>query len=103
MSDEEIDLNALSDEDLVTQMHDDLYDGPATIDGRVARVRLAGHLDPIDGQYHWRGTVFDTLPDDARNPMTVTIERRSASARFTERSQQGGYSITGVGVPPFAR
>ena len=29
MSDEEIDLNALSDEDLVTQMHDDLYDGLA--------------------------------------------------------------------------
>ncbi|MEX7472040.1 diiron oxygenase [Mycobacterium adipatum] len=89
--------------EIVAAEDDDLYDGPATIDGRVARVRLAGHLDPIDGQYHWRGTVFDTLPDDARNPMTVTIERRSASARFTERSQQGGYSITGVGVPPFAR
>ncbi len=29
MSDEEIDLNALTDEDLVTQMHDDLYDGLA--------------------------------------------------------------------------
>ena len=29
MSDEEIDLNALSDEELVTQMHDDLYDGLA--------------------------------------------------------------------------
>ena len=31
---------------------EDLYDGPATIDGREVRVRLAGHLDPIDGQYH---------------------------------------------------
>ena len=29
MSDEEIDLNALSDDELVTQMHDDLYDGLA--------------------------------------------------------------------------
>ena len=29
MSEEEIDLNALTDEDLVTQMHDDLYDGLA--------------------------------------------------------------------------
>ncbi|MSO94676.1 MAG: cobalamin-binding protein [Thermoleophilia bacterium] len=29
MSDEEIDLNALADDDLVTQMHDDLYDGLA--------------------------------------------------------------------------
>ena len=29
MSDEEIDLSSLSDEDLVAQMHDDLYDGLA--------------------------------------------------------------------------
>jgi methylmalonyl-CoA mutase cobalamin-binding domain/chain len=29
MSDDEIDLKSLSDEDLVTQMHDDLYDGLA--------------------------------------------------------------------------
>jgi hypothetical protein len=31
----------------------DLYDGPATIriddEERVVRVRLAGHVDPIDG------------------------------------------------------
>ncbi|MCF6388311.1 diiron oxygenase [Mycobacterium sp. MBM] len=82
---------------------EDLYDGPATIDGRTCRVRLTGHLSPIDGQYHWQGTVFETLPDDSHNPLSVTIGSQSASARFTERSQQGGYSITGVGVPPFAR
>jgi methanogenic corrinoid protein MtbC1 len=29
MADEELDLNSLSDEDLVSQMHDDLYDGLA--------------------------------------------------------------------------
>ena len=29
MAEEELDLNSLSDEDLVTQMHDDLYDGLA--------------------------------------------------------------------------
>eukprot|EP01037_Dinobryon_pediforme_P009531 gene9531-9607_t len=27
MADDELDLNSLSDEDLVAQMHDDLYDG----------------------------------------------------------------------------
>ena len=48
-------------------------------------------------------TVFDTPPDDARNPISVSIGRQSASARFTERSQQGGYSIAGVGIPPFPR
>ena len=29
MSDEDIDLNALTDDELVAQMHDDLYDGLA--------------------------------------------------------------------------
>ena len=29
MSEDELDLNSLSDEDLVLQMHDDLYDGLA--------------------------------------------------------------------------
>jgi len=82
---------------------EDVYDGPATIEGRVSRVRLTGHLDPIDGQYHWQGTVFAALPDDARSPLSITIDKQAASARFTERSQQGGYSIAGVGTPPFAR
>ncbi len=81
----------------------DVYDGPATIDGRICRVLLAGRLDPIDGRYHWQGTVFDMLPDDARGPLPVTIDKQTAMARFTERTQQGSYSIAGVGVPPFVR
>ncbi|HTM85572.1 MAG TPA: DUF4873 domain-containing protein, partial [Mycobacterium sp.] len=44
----------------------DTYDGPAelTHDGREhpARVRLAGHFDPIDGHYHWQGTLYADLP-----------------------------------------
>lgn len=82
---------------------EDVYDGPATVDGKAVRVRLTGHLHPIDGQYHWQGTVFETLQDGARNPISITIGDRTASARFTERTQQGGYSIAGVGAPPFAR
>ncbi|WP_304106945.1 diiron oxygenase [Mycolicibacterium bacteremicum] len=82
---------------------DDLYNGPATVDGRDVQVLLAGHLDPIDGQYHWQGTVLEPLPEGARNPVSVTIGERTAAARFTERSQQGGYSIAGVGTPPFPR
>ena len=38
---------------------DDLYDGPAmvTVGERSfpSRVRLTGHLDAIDGRYHWQG------------------------------------------------
>lgn len=85
----------------------DVYDGVAAIrigdDERTARVRLAGHLDPIDGRYHWQGTVFDQLPDDTKLPrqITITIGDRDAPARIVERPPQGGYSIAGVGAPPY--
>jgi hypothetical protein len=89
-------------------VQDDLYDGRATVhiddDGRDVRVRLAGYFDPIDGQYHWQGTVLEPLPgaDKFPQPATVTIGNRSAAARITERTPQGGYSVVGVGAPPFA-
>ncbi|MGU3500630.1 diiron oxygenase [Mycobacterium sp. C31M] len=80
---------------------EDIYVGAATVDGREVRVRLAGHLHPIDGQYHWQGTVLDDRTPS--RTLTVTIGERTAEAKFTERSQQGGYAIAGVGVPPFPR
>jgi hypothetical protein len=85
-----------------------LYDGPATLrvadDDHSVRVRLTGRLDPIDGKYHWRGTVFGTLPDEVlkRPEGLLTANGRTAAARLTERSPQGGYSVTGTGAPPFA-
>jgi hypothetical protein len=65
---------------------------------------LAGHIDPIDGRYHWQGTVFDELPVDAKLPkqITVTVGDHHAKARIVERPPQGGYSVAGVGAPPFA-
>ena len=86
----------------------DIYDGPATIrDGdeeRTVRVRLSGHLEPIDGRYHWQGTVFESLPDGAKLPQQVilAVGENRAEARITERTPQGGYSVAGVGAPPFA-
>jgi cation diffusion facilitator CzcD-associated flavoprotein CzcO len=89
--------------------HDDTYDGPATLTlagtRHQVRVRLTGHLDPIDGQYHWQGTVFATLPAQLlkqTRAVTLAVEQRSASARITEQSPQGTHSIAGVGAPPFA-
>lgn len=85
----------------------DLYDGPATVSlgeiERTVRVHLCGHLDPIDGRYHWQGTVFDTLPDGTKlpQPATLSVGDNSVEARITERPPQGGYSVTGVGSPPF--
>jgi uncharacterized protein DUF4873 len=85
----------------------DRYDGPATLtlagNSRQVRVRLSGRVDPIDGRYHWQGTVFDQLSDElvrARS-LTVNVGERSASARITELTPQGTYSIAGAGTPPF--
>jgi hypothetical protein len=89
-------------------VHDDTYGGPATLaSGEICqqvRVLLSGHVDPIDGQYHWQGTVFDALPTDLKRArtLTLTVGERSASARVTEETPQGTHSIAGVGAPPFA-
>ncbi len=93
---------------LVEADPDEVYDGPACLRvgeaDRDVRVRLTGHLDPIDGRYHWRGTVFGGLPDDVlkQNPASLTVNGRTVDARVCERTPQGGYSIAGVGAPPFA-
>jgi Domain of unknown function (DUF4873) len=89
-------------------VQDEVYDGPATVhiadDARDARVRLAGHIDPIDGRYHWQGTLFADLPEaKLPQPVTVTVGEQTADARIVERTPQGVYSVVGVGAPPFAR
>ena len=82
-------------------VHDDIYDGPATLTvaevGRQVRVRLTG-------QYHWQGTIFGQLPADLTRARTVTMAAgdHSASAGITEATPQGTHSIAGVGAPPFA-
>jgi hypothetical protein len=86
---------------------DDVYDGPATItvDGHdhPVRVRLTGRLEPIDGRYHWRGTVFADLPAVLLpHEVEVAVGDRTAGARLTERTPQAGYSVAGTGSPPFA-
>jgi Domain of unknown function (DUF4873) len=97
--------------DLVSSvgMRDDIYDGPATVTvadiPREARVRIAGHIDPIDGQYHWQGTLFGQFPASAQTrvrTVTLVVGDRNVSARITEETPQGTYSIAGVGAPPFA-
>jgi cation diffusion facilitator CzcD-associated flavoprotein CzcO len=87
---------------------DGTYDGDATLAIADAvhpvRVRLRGHLDPIDGRYHWQGTVFSSLPDDAlklTRGVTLTVGERSVPARIVEQTPWGTHSIAGVGAPPF--
>lgn len=86
---------------------DAVYDGQAmvVIDDRnhEAHVRLTGRVDPVDGHYHWQGTIFDTgldvrLPKD----VMVTVGERTAAGRLTERTPWSTFSVTGQGAPPFA-
>lgn len=88
---------------------DDTYDGAATLEIAGTRhpvqVRLHGHVDPIDGNYHWQGTVFDRLPHDLlqrTREATVTVGQHSAPARIVEQTPWGGHSVAGVGAPPYA-
>jgi Domain of unknown function (DUF4873) len=85
----------------------EIYDGPATLtvsgSDHAVRVRLTGHLDPIDGKYHWQGTVFGAtseLPAGSR-PVILATDALTTQARITEQTPWGSYSITGVGTPPF--
>jgi cation diffusion facilitator CzcD-associated flavoprotein CzcO len=101
------DLSATPAED------DETYDGAAMLTIGDAchpvRVRLTGHLDPIDGNYHWQGTVFsslaDRLPDEGLKQgraATLTVGNCSAPARIVEQTPWGTHSIAGVGAPPYA-
>ncbi|OSC40923.1 DUF4873 domain-containing protein [Mycobacterium decipiens] len=89
---------------------DQTYEGTATLTlagtHHRVRVRLTGHLDPIDGNYHWQGTVFDSLPESSRahaRAATLTIGEHSAPAHITEQTPWGTHSVAGVGPPPYAR
>lgn len=83
-----------------------VYDGPATvlIDGanHDVHVRLAGRLDPVDGRYHWQGTILDDLPTvKPGQSVIVAIDDRTADARITEQTPWGRYAVVGVGSPPY--
>jgi hypothetical protein len=87
---------------------DEVYDGAAIMrvgdDERRVRVRLSGRLDPIDGRYHWQGTVFGA-PDEMltqQGPVALTIGERTSECRITERTQQRRHAVAGVGPPPYA-
>lgn len=97
--------------DLTSSGDDATYEGAATLtiagSDHQVRVRLAGRLDPIDGQYHWQGTLFGSaaLPGEAlrqARAATLTVGERSASARIVEQTPWGTHTVAGVGAPPYA-
>lgn len=87
--------------------YEDTYDGEATLEiggtRHPVRVRLVGHLDPLDGNYHWQGTVFDAAELSRERVGTLSVGQHSAPARIVERTPWGTHSVAGVGAPPYAR
>ncbi|OBI88650.1 DUF4873 domain-containing protein [Mycobacterium asiaticum] len=89
--------------------YEDTYEGTATLDiggtSQPVHVRLIGHLDPLDGNYHWQGTIFDALPEESvkrSRTATLSVGDRSAQARIVEQTPWGTHSVAGVGEPPYA-
>lgn len=86
-----------------------VFEGPAILrvkdSDHGVRVRLTGHIDPVDGRYHWRGMVFGWTPGTAlRLPqqVSVCIDGRTATGHLTEVTPWGTHCVAGVGAPPFA-
>lgn len=86
------------------------YTGPAVLTAADRRldvvVTLAGHMEPIDGQYHWYGRISaaDTVGDMQRRqvPVTLTVPGGDAvPARLTELDTWGNVRVTGTGTPPY--
>lgn len=95
--------------------HDDEdgYRGPARLDvgDRTIDVDvvLGGHLEPLDGKYHWYGRVtrddaVDAAKQDGATAVGLTIaEGARAAGRLAEHDAWGNMRITGTGAPPFER
>jgi hypothetical protein len=93
-------------------LHDETYDGLATltVDGIAVgvRARLAGRLDPIDGHYHWQGTLSGSPGQPQPNEVLrqirtamLTVGEHTAVARIVEQTPWGTHSVAGVGAPPY--
>lgn len=87
-----------------------VYDGPAQIvhddEQVVARIRVQGYFDPLDGQYHWAGIVFGeqarALKDARVSAVEVAVDSAEpVPARLAEVTPWGTVRITGVGAPPY--
>ncbi|MGB3481676.1 MAG: DUF4873 domain-containing protein [Mycobacterium sp.] len=91
-----------------TPSEEDVYDGPVTVSlpgGDVTgRARLSGHLEAVDGRFHWRGTISGELPLDlltGARTVTLSTPGHRAAARITERTPWGSYTVTGTDAPPY--
>jgi hypothetical protein len=96
----------------VPDIEEDGYSGPARLsltatDVLDVAVTLAGHLEPLDGQYHWYGRVqqdeaLDRAKGNGTTEIVVTIgDGHPAAGRLAEHDAWGNLRIIGTGRPPF--
>lgn len=88
-----------------------VFAGPAVLRSgdfeATSPVRLAGHFEPLDGNYHWYGTVDDleigaALKKMPRGSVTVSVAGGDAApVMVTDKTVWGTYRLVGVGAPPF--
>ncbi|KAA1419445.1 DUF4873 domain-containing protein [Nocardioides humilatus] len=92
--------------------HDDGYAGRATLlvgdEVLAVTVHLAGHLEPLDGRYHWYGRIerSDDLvaaKDAGATSGELAIHGNApAPVRLAEYDAWGHVQVNGTGAPPYA-
>lgn len=87
------------------------YDGGAVLhlDERVLDVvvHLDGHLEPLDGLFHWYGRIerseelVAAKDSGATTGQLVIGDRDPASVRLAELDPWGHVQVNGTGAPPY--
>ena len=86
------------------------YAGPAQLIAEDARaldveVQLRGHVEPIDGRFHWYGRIAADAEVSARHrsgaKVAVRTPHGTAAGRISDVDPWGRFRITGLGTPPF--
>ncbi|SIS21348.1 DUF4873 domain-containing protein [Williamsia sterculiae] len=71
----------------------------------AARVRLAAHLDPLDGKQHWVGTAYGeqvrAWKDGRATEVLIGDDPHRVAARLAEVTPWGHVRVVGVGPLPF--
>ena len=91
---------------MTTTDENGVFDGDAELDVAgvccTVRVRLAGHLSPIDGRYHWQGLAYGAPEGFAAGQQAqLSIGNRSAAVRLVEKVPSGQLMVSGFGSPPY--
>jgi hypothetical protein len=86
------------------------YVGPAQLisaddDVLEVEVQLRGHVEPIDGRFHWYGRIAPNTEVDARHRSGATVAVRTphgvAAGRINDVDPWGRFRVSGLGTPPF--